>query len=90
MSCAMGVYKAFEEDHRENLEWLKSKGKCVVPSLILNGEMSQVGKHVEHMGPEVTHEGKMEIGTVSGGGHYIAEENPNGFVEVVTRFLAKH
>ncbi|KAK4498365.1 hypothetical protein PRZ48_011023 [Zasmidium cellare] len=89
MRAAMAVYKAFEEDHKENIEWIKKEGKCNVPSFVLTGEKSWVGDAVK-MGREVTVEEVMEVGVVKGAGHYVAEENPEGFVDVVVEFIGRH
>ena len=35
MRCAFGVYRAFEEDAKENIDHLKQSGKCRVPTLVL-------------------------------------------------------
>jgi pimeloyl-ACP methyl ester carboxylesterase len=90
MKCAMGIYKAFDEDHRENQEWIKNNGKCSLPTLLLNGEKSLIADQGEAMGRQVTEADKIEMGVVEGAGHYIAEENPEGFAEQVLGFLNKY
>lgn len=90
MRAAMGIYKAFEEDHKDNLEWIRRKGKCAVPSLVLNGDDSRVADAARSMGEQVTQEDKMELGIVMGSGHYMAEENPEVFVEQVLGFFGRH
>lgn len=90
MRCAFGVYRAFEEDAKENLEWLAENRKCRVPTMVLSGEKSPVSKGAEQMASEVTDEDCLEVGTVEGAGHYIAEENPEGFADAVLEFVEKH
>jgi pimeloyl-ACP methyl ester carboxylesterase len=41
------------------------------------------------MANEVFEEGVVEVATVEDAGHYVAEENPEGFVRVVLDFLRK-
>jgi pimeloyl-ACP methyl ester carboxylesterase len=90
MRCAFGVYRAFEKDKEENREWVGSEGKCRVPSLVVSGEMSRQRGEAREMALEVTEREILEEGVVKGAAHYLAEENPSGFVEVVLPFLDAH
>jgi pimeloyl-ACP methyl ester carboxylesterase len=90
MRCAFGVYRAFEKDKEENREWVGSEGKCRVPSLVVSGEMSRHRGEAREMALEVTEREILEEGVVKGAAHYLAEENPSGFVEVVLPFLDAH
>lgn len=86
----MEMYAAFEEDAEENVEWVRREGKCRVPTMVLSGEMSLHREEAEGMVREVT-EGKfVEASVVEGAGHYLAEENPEGFAKVVLDFVEKH
>lgn len=90
MRCAFEVYRAFFEDVEENLEWVRTRGKCRVPAICLSGEHSA---HCAQAGPmfaEVHEDGTYEVATVPGAGHYLAEENPHGFVEKTLAFIEKH
>lgn len=89
LRCAFEVYRAFEEDTRENLESLRLKGKCMRPVLILSGAESRHASEAQEMVTEV-YGGHMQVATVEDSAHYIAEENPEGFVRVVSEFVSKY
>jgi pimeloyl-ACP methyl ester carboxylesterase len=88
LRAAFSVYEAFELDADENLKIMTEKGKCKIPTLGFNGEFSGYAKDMESMLPEMYENFSMDL--VSESGHYVAEENPDGFVESVLKFLAKH
>ena len=90
MRCAFGIYRAFEKDAEENREWIDTRGKCEVPSMILSGEFSRHLEEARDMALEVTQKEALEQGVVKGAAHYLAEESPGGFVEAVLPFLLKH
>nr|POE47194.1 soluble epoxide hydrolase [Quercus suber] len=85
--CAMEVYRAFGKDAEENRELIRQNGKVEIPSLILSGEFSRLKEGAEEMGREVTVDKMLESGVVEGAGHYLAEENPQGFSRIVLDFL---
>ncbi|XDG09725.1 hypothetical protein ABKA04_009340 [Annulohypoxylon sp. FPYF3050] len=87
MRCAFEVYRAFEQDSKECLEWISSYGKLSLPALSLNGIES---RHLEHAGPmfaEVHQKGTYEVVAIPDAGHYIAEENPLCFVKESLSFI---
>lgn len=88
MRCALNVYRAFERDAVRNNLWLKEKGRCDVPCLTLWGGQSWMTKEDAI---EMTHEYYVDIeyADVTGSGHWIAEEQPMGFVDAVLRWFAK-
>jgi pimeloyl-ACP methyl ester carboxylesterase len=88
MRCAFGVYRAFEEDAEENRGWIKARGKCRVPTMILSGEFSRHLEGARDMALEVTREEVLRQGVVGSAAHYLAEESPGGFVRAVFPFLA--
>lgn len=90
MRCALEVYRAFLEDAEENREWIRTHGKCKVPAICLSGEMSAHCGQARQMLAEVHEAGTFEVATVPGAGHYLAEENPGGFVDKTVAFIAKH
>jgi pimeloyl-ACP methyl ester carboxylesterase len=90
MRCGFEIYRAFEEDAEENRRWLKENGKCKVPTMALSGEMSRHKDEAEAMFGEVHEKGSYELVVVEDSGHYIAEENPRGFVREVLRFVERH
>lgn len=89
MRCAMNVYRAFEDDAKDNKHWLAQHGKCKVPTLILSGGRGWHRESAEEMALELTEVGLVEAGVVEGADHYLAEENPNGFCDVVIGFLRR-
>lgn len=90
MRCALEVYRAFLEDAEENREWVRGHGKCKVPAICLSGEESAHRGQARQMLAEVHEAGTFEVATVPRAAHYLAEENPNGFVEKTLAFIAKH
>jgi len=88
--CAASVYRAFETDAEESKEWIRTHGKCRVPTMVLSGEHSRHRHEAEEMALEVTETDKLEVGIVDHAGHYLAEENPEGFVETILAFIVKH
>lgn len=89
MRCAFGVYRAFEEDARDNTKHLEQSGKCQVPTLILSGEHSRHRFDAEEMALEVTEKDCLQVKLVPDSSHYLAEENPAGFADVLLRFVAE-
>jgi pimeloyl-ACP methyl ester carboxylesterase len=83
--AGLEVYRAFEKDAEENREWLAQHGRVQVPSLLMNGKEFMLGQFADDMAREY-HEG-YELLYVEESGHYIAEENPDGFVNGVLKFV---
>lgn len=90
LRCALGVYRAFERDAEENRRWVEVRGKCRVPSMVLSGEFSRHREDALEMAREVVDDEVVVEGVVGGAAHYLAEENPGGFVEAVLRFLGRN
>ena len=88
LRAGFDTYRAFDEDKKENLQWVKEKGKSKVPSLALSGKESFLADGAVDMLREV-HE-NVEVAEVEGAGHWIAEENPEGFVKAVLAWVGKH
>jgi pimeloyl-ACP methyl ester carboxylesterase len=86
---AVETYAAFPEDAKENRARLESDGKLKVPTLVLSGEHSRHAAEAEEMVSEVVADGKWEARTVSAAAHYVAEENPDGFVKEVVGFIER-
>jgi pimeloyl-ACP methyl ester carboxylesterase len=86
--AGLEVYRAFEQDAWDNREWIKKNGKVNVPTLAMVGKEFLLAPHVESMMEEMFEGG--EILQVEGSGHYIAEENPEGFVDGVLAFVGRH
>ena len=88
LRCGFDVYRAFEEDAVANEKRVEEKGKCGVRCLALWGEKSytdeemataMVGRYFE----------RVAFGSVKGAGHWVAEENPGGFVESVLAWVGR-
>ncbi|KAI7334491.1 alpha/beta-hydrolase [Hortaea werneckii] len=90
MRCAFELYRAFEKDAEDNKSQLAKQGKCNAPTLILSGEKSHHRAEAEEMALEVTEDGKLQIGVVKGAAHWLAEENPTGFVDELLAFVRQH
>ncbi|RMY70989.1 hypothetical protein D0863_05434 [Hortaea werneckii] len=82
MRCAFGLYRAFEK--------VEKPGEQYVPTLILSGERSHHRAEAEEMALEVTENDKLQIGIVKDAAHWLAEENPAGFVEELLAFIKQH
>ncbi|KAL9003362.1 MAG: hypothetical protein Q9188_003756 [Gyalolechia gomerana] len=83
--AGFNVYRAFEEDKRDNLQLVKENGKVKVRTMLLGGESSFLMERAERMGREVDE--NFVVGTVEGCGHWIAEENAEGFVGKILGFI---
>ncbi|KAI1073393.1 soluble epoxide hydrolase [Whalleya microplaca] len=89
MRCAFEVYRAFEQDAKDFKEWVSDYGKLGVPALCLSGAKSRHLENARRMFAEVHQEGTYKIASVPDSAHYIAEENPEGFVSETLRFIEK-
>lgn len=88
LRCSFNTYRTFEEDAAMNQAWVKEKGKCKVPCLALWGAASFADESAAiAMASEFY--SNVEYGGVKGSGHWIAEENPRGFVESVLKWVEK-
>jgi len=90
MGCGFELYRAFEEDVYENQSLTRNAGKCRVPTMVLSGDFSRHRNDAAEMAAEVHEDGTWEEDTVPDAAHYIAEENPNRFVDTVLKFINKH
>ncbi|KAI7509168.1 alpha/beta-hydrolase [Hortaea werneckii] len=90
MRCAFELYRAFEKDAEDNKSRLAKQGKCIVPTLNLSGEKSHHRSEAEEMALEVTKEDKLQVGVMKDAAHWLAEENPAGFVEELLAFVRQH
>ncbi|KAI1338706.1 alpha/beta-hydrolase [Xylariaceae sp. FL0016] len=89
MRCAFETYRVFEDDARENQEWIEAHGKLKMPALSLSGGESRLLGAARTMFAEVHDDGTFEVAFVPDASHYIAEENPKGFVRETLRFIEK-
>ena len=88
LRCGFNCYRAFNEDGVQNNKWLEEKGPCPVRSLSLWGSESYIGE-VGALEMAGRYYANVQYGSVARSGHWIAEENPKGFVESVLAWVAK-
>jgi pimeloyl-ACP methyl ester carboxylesterase len=88
MRCGLELYRSFEQDAEENRSWLKANGKLKLPSLVMMGANGELAKLADAMANEM-HE-STQVLEVEESGHWIAEENPEGFVKGILEFVKKH
>ncbi|KAI4208953.1 MAG: hypothetical protein LQ351_008069 [Letrouitia transgressa] len=88
LRCGFDVYRAFAQDAEDNQRYLKEKGKCRVPMQLLAGKEGQPMLKDAGQGFEMYEQ--VEQNHVAGSGHWVAEENPEGFVDAVLSFANKH
>ncbi|KAF4919353.1 hypothetical protein CGCVW01_v007982 [Colletotrichum viniferum] len=87
LRCAFGVYRALLTDADENQAWIKKHGKCKVRSLGLSGGNWRHRFAAPDMFEEVHEDGTIEVKELPESGHYVAEENSEGFSQVVLGFI---
>jgi pimeloyl-ACP methyl ester carboxylesterase len=87
--AGLEVYRAFEQDAEETRKWLKENGRLMVPSCLMMGKEFLLADMAQSMSDDM-HGSGAEVVVVEQSGHYIAEENPEGFVKGVLGFVGKH
>ncbi|KAF1349155.1 Alpha/Beta hydrolase protein [Delphinella strobiligena] len=88
MRSGFDLYRAFHQDAEDNQQWVKKNGKCKVPSISLMGGESFLATIAEEQNQEMYE--TTAAATVSGSGHWCAEENPKDFVKQVLTWVGKH
>ena len=87
LHAAFTTYRMFEEDAKHNREWRKKNGKVGVRAMIMSGEYVFMTARAQEMASEMYE--NVERGVVEGSGHWLAEENPEGFIKQVLAFIEK-
>lgn len=87
LHAAFTTYRMFEEDAKQNRAWREEWGKVIVRAMIMSGEHVFMTARAEEMAGEFYED--VERGMVDGSGHWLAEENPEGFVKQVLTFIEK-
>jgi pimeloyl-ACP methyl ester carboxylesterase len=64
---------------------VEADGKVKVRNMILSGDHSFIATEALGMAEEMFE--NVKVGTVKESGHYLAEENPEGFVDEVLAFV---
>ena len=88
MTAGLELYRAFELDAKDNRSWREKDGKIKVPSLCLMGESSLLQEGSETMNEDFYDGG--QVARVSKAGHWLAEANPQGFVDAILAFVETH
>jgi pimeloyl-ACP methyl ester carboxylesterase len=85
LRCAFLTYRAFETDAEHNRKWREEKGMVRVKNMVLSGAQSFLAENAEDMAKEFYED--VQVGLVPESGHYLAEENPKGFVDELLKFI---
>jgi pimeloyl-ACP methyl ester carboxylesterase len=85
MRAGFELYRAFDQDGRDVRDNLAANGKLKIPVLAVGGDISTTGPVMAEMMREVADD-VSEL-RVPRTGHWIAEENPVGFLEGLLKFL---
>ncbi|KAK5058919.1 hypothetical protein LTR84_011183 [Exophiala bonariae] len=85
LRCAFLTYRAFEIDAEQNRKWREEKGRLKLKNMVLSGGESLLAPAAEDMAKEFYED--VHVGLVPDSGHYLAEENPEGFVSELLRFI---
>jgi pimeloyl-ACP methyl ester carboxylesterase len=87
MRAGFEIYRAFDQDVKDNREALGRNGKLKVPVLAVFGAISNTGPRVEEMMHEVAE--NVTGLRIPSAAHWIAEENPQAFTAGLLQFLVK-
>ena len=85
MRAGFEVYRAFDQDARDNRAALDADGKLTVPVLAVGGERSTTGPLMGEMVREVAEDVTARV--IPGTAHWIPEEAPQAFTDKVLSFL---
>jgi pimeloyl-ACP methyl ester carboxylesterase len=84
MRAGFEVYRAFDQDGRDNMEMFAKVGKTNVPLLFIVGQQSSFTSIADDIVAEICQNGSTTA--IPNSGHYPAEENPEAFANVVLDF----
>lgn len=85
MRAGFEVYRAFDQDGRDNAETLATSGKLKMPLLFIVGEKSGfLAMVADTIVDEIAENGSQVV--IPNSGHYAAEENPEAFADAVLAF----
>ena len=87
LRAGFDLYRAFEQDAEHTRAALADGGKLTVPALGLHGQVSRFTDVIEKMGREIADD--VTTTMVPETGHWLAEENPQGFVDAVQEFATR-
>ena len=89
LRCALDLYRSLEKDAEDTRSWLEDNGKCQVPCMMMCGEFSSYGEYIGRMGSELVEKDYLTQSYDSSSGHFVAEENPREFVELILAFIQR-
>ena len=87
LRAGFDAFANFENDAEDNRRWREQSGLVRIRSMMLNGEGIFVTEEAEKMAKEFYE--NVTMGVVRGSGHWIAEEQPEAFVEEVLKFVSQ-
>lgn len=85
LRCAFITYRAFEMDAEQNRRWREELGKINLKNMVLSGSETMHAPAAEAMAKE--YYDNVQVGIVRDSEHYLAEENPQGFISELLRFI---
>ncbi|MBB6501192.1 alpha/beta fold hydrolase [Pedobacter cryoconitis] len=85
MRAGLEVYRAFNQDIIDNQMYLQKNGKLSIPVLAIGGEISTSGSLMKEMMEEVADH--VVAARIPNTAHWVVEENPEGFLSEVLKFL---
>lgn len=85
MRAGMEVYRAFDQDVKDNQHSLEKNGKLTIPVLAVAGEISTSGPIMGTMMNEVAED--VRTVCIPGTAHWVVEENPEAFTSALLTFL---
>lgn len=86
MRAGLEVYRAFNQDIIDNQMYLQKNGKLSIPVLAIGGEISTSGSFMKEMMEEVADH--VIAARIPGTAHWVVEENPEGFLSELLKFLS--
>ncbi|KAK5945163.1 hypothetical protein PMZ80_002367 [Knufia obscura] len=86
--ASINVYRLFERDAEDNVAMREKSGKCKVPCLTLCGDKSFIASATPDEAAEFYEQ--FESAEIEEAMHYVAEENPKGFVRELLKFIGAH
>lgn len=84
----MDLYRTFPIDVEDNRATLQKSGKCKVPACAFSGAQSFLAGIARSQTEELYE--NVEVAEVEESGHWVAEENAEGCVREIVKFVGKH
>lgn len=88
MRAGFNLYRGFHQDAEDNKRWWREHGKCDIPALSLAGAESSLGAVGDRQSEEAFEQ--HETAEISNAGHWVAEENPEEYIQVIIEWLSRH